>query len=300
MASRLLLLLLAVLTGLLAGPVLAQEGGKKDDGGKGTAERWKELDGKTREERRKILRKLLEGKTNKEKEEILQKLKELERKGKHRRYVDFKERLLKSLSAPARDRYDKLAPSYRLGLVFHSMRRVMEVGRERFMKALSPEERAELRGLRGREHWRKVMEITDRRVVEAQTLEKRKKLDAMPEKERKREIEALRTGWLEKEVSEIETKVVFPEIALLLRKPKAEVEKFVENHQPKRPTDRRPHHRIRMRLDKELHQLLHDVPEKHWKSVDDEIREISKIRDKAARKKSLDDLKARLQKLLAD
>jgi hypothetical protein len=203
-ATRLLLFLLAVLTGLLTAPVLAQEGGKKDDRGKGTAERWRELDGKTREERRAILRKLLEGKTEKEKQEILDKLKELERKTKHdglrkkhRQYEEFKGRLLKSLSPPARDRYDELSPRNQGRLVFHCMYRVMEVGRQRFSESLTPEQREALDALKGqRGYWTKVLEITDRRVLETQTLEVKKELEGLSEKEREKRVRSLRSVYI--------------------------------------------------------------------------------------------------------
>jgi len=296
-------LLVAALLVLLTSPAFARPG---DGEGKAKKE-WEKQRAEERKERQKKLRDAMRGKTPQEQEEILRKLKELERKAmrdrlreKRKQYEKFKERLLASLPAPVRARYGKLGKDVQRDVVLHSMRRVWDVGQKRFAESLTPEQRKELEGLSRREHWRKVMEILDHRTLEAQTLETRKELEALPEEERVKRIHTLRTKYVIAKFALIENEVVFPEAAALLKKSDAEIKKAV--HRGRWSRDKRPHHRKGVRFpDRELHDLLHKLPEKLRKQYDDEfLRIVAKHRDPQSLKKALDELKAALRKALAD
>jgi len=323
-AIRRSLLLLATLLLLLTRPGLAQDDGKKEEDRKNTRERWEKLDEETRKERRQALRDLLRGATTEaEKKKILEKLQKLDQKPKsereqlrdrHRRMLeDLEGRLMKVLSLPERDKYDKLGPEFRKDLLSFSWRRIWEESQARFHKSLTPEEKIALEGLRGPEHMRKVGEITDQRILTGMTLEQRRAFDARPEAERKVELRRLRMESFRAGMQRVEQQAVFPEIKILLGKPKAEIEKVLEAGRRRRPwggkglgVPRRPHHQNDKRgrefcADRELHGLLHRLPRELVEQYDDEFnRIVAESRDPQSRKKALDEFKARLRKLLAD
>ncbi|MEN8149534.1 MAG: hypothetical protein ABFS86_06905 [Planctomycetota bacterium] len=301
MAKRLPILLIAALLFLLSAPSIA----RPDDGEGKAKEAWEKQREQERKERQKKLMEALKGKSPQEREEILKKLKELERKAmrdrlreRYRLYKEFKDRLLRTLDEPTRDRFDKLSPDKQRALLFHCMRRVWTVGRERFEKSLTDDERKSLEGLSRRDRRKLFFEITDRRVRDGLTLAAREELEALPEAERKKRFAKHRMDYIRGRMVAIEREVVFPETAELLRKPEKDLEKILGRGK----SDRRPHHRRGHRFpDKELHDLLHKIPEEHRKAADEEfLRIVSKVGDEKARKKELEEFKARLRKLLKD
>jgi len=314
------LLLIASTLLLLAGPALAWPG----DGQDRTKEEWEKQRDEERKQRQKKLREHLKGKSPQEQEEILKKLKELERKAererlraKQRRYEEFRERLLADLASPERARYERLKEDRRRSFVLHFMRRTWEAGSERFNKSLDEEERALLDGTSGLERRKRIREITDRRVLAAQTLEVREELKTLTEAERKTRLWKLRAEYIEARTRIVERDVVFPEAEALLSKPEAEIEKYLDEHPPSSThhsghpppeqkvmplPDPRAHHRPGFRIeDSELHELLHKIPEKHWKKADEEyLRIVTTVRSGEDRDRALEQLKSQLRKLLAD
>jgi hypothetical protein len=317
------LLLAATFLLLLTRPGTAQDDGRKEDEQEKARERWEKLDDETREARKKALRDLLKGKTEAEKREILEKLKKLDRKPKsereklrerHERMLkDLEGRLLKALSPAAKERFEKLAPEFRRDLLSFTWRRVWEVGQERFQASLTPEDKVALEGLTGREYFEKIGEITDRRVLKGMSLAERESFEARPEPERKKELRRLRMESYRHGMARVEKEAVFPEIEVLLGKPKPAIEDALVAGRRRGPWGRggqggpvRAHHQYDKRgrefaADRELHLLLHRLPRNLQAQYDEEfLRIVREHRDPQSRKKALDKFKARLRKLLAD
>jgi len=301
-AIRRTLLLLAALLLLLTRPGLAQDNGKKDEGPKKTRERWEKLDEEHREKRRK----LFEGKTEAEKEEILRKLKELGKKSKkdrdrlhdkHRRMRELEERLKKAMPDRLRKRIDQLDEKLRRSLLYYTMGRIWEVGREQFVSSLTDAEKQEFEGLSGRAQHRKTFEIIDRRIQANLSLDDRKRLEAMPAADRRKKTGELRSAAIRRGMKEAGKKV-FVEIEKLLDRPK-ELDAVLEKARS-RWGKRRGGPRRHGQRDPELHRLIEALPEAEREKAWEKYRGLRGIRDEAKRKKAVEEFKAGLRKRKPD